>query len=384
MSITVQDIFNQFYEQYKLQYTPSAQQAKAAEDIMNCRTSSLGGHVYECGECKHQEVRYNSCRNRHCPLCQGVTKAVWVDKRSQDILDAPYFHVIFTMPKELHQLIYQNKELLYSLMYKSVAETIAELCMDEKYLGAEVGFFSMLHTWGRDLHYHPHIHTVLLAGGLTKYDKWKNTSKDFFIPVKVLSKKFRGKFLYYLKSYYEHGKLKFYGDAIDYSSKTSFESLLSKCYSQSWYSYTQKTFSGPLAVIKYIGRYTHKIAISNSRIISMDEHTVTIEVKDYKDGNKIKTCSMSGVEFIRRFLMHVLPKRFVKVRYYGILSNRSRKTKLKLCKKLTASQTYKPKYEGLSKIEIVSLLLGRDVTTCPACEKGKMECVRALNKALSP
>jgi hypothetical protein len=223
-----------------------------------------------------------------------------------------------------------------------------------------------------------------LAGGLTKNGQWRNTSKDFFIPVKVLSKKFRGKFLHYLKSYYEQAKLKFYGDATEYSNKARFNSLLSKCYSQSWYSYTQRTFSGPLAVIKYIGRYTHKIAISNSRIVSMDEHTVTIEVKDYKDGNKIKTCTMSGVEFIRRFLMHVLPKGFVKVRHYGILSNRSRKTKLKLCKKLTASQTYKPKYKGLTTIEIVSLLLGRDVTLCPVCEKGKMETIRALSKSSPP
>lgn len=381
--ITVQDIFHKFYDSYMKKYKPSKQQSKAAADIMNCKTSALGGHAYECEECGHIEVRYNSCRNRHCPSCQGITKAVWVDKRSQDTLEAPYFHVIFTMPRQLHTLIYQNQNLLYSLMYKTVAETITELCKDEKYLGAQVGFFSMLHTWGQDLHFHPHIHTVLLAGGLTKDNKWRNTSKKFFIPVKVLSKKFRGKFLHYLKIYYREGKLDFYGDAKKYEEASNFKMLLDECYFKDWYSYTQRTFSNPFAVIKYIGRYTHRIAISNSRIISMNEDTVTIGIKDYKDNNKTKVCTMTGVEFIRRFLMHVLPKGFVKVRHYGILSNRNKKTKLELCKKLTHSHISKPKLEGLSTIEIFSLLIGKDVTLCPVCEKGKMQKALSLGKSAS-
>ena len=206
---TVQDVFNRFYDQYKSRYNPSPQQAKAAIDIMNCRTAALGGHAYGCSECGHTTVHYNSCRNRHCPLCQGITKAVWIDDRSRDILNAPYFHVVFTMPQELQLLIYQNQELLYALMYKAVRETISELSQDEKYLGAQAGFFSILHTWGQDLHYHPHIHTVVLAGGLTKHNQWKSTSKKFFIPVKILSKKFRGKFLFYLKKYYDENKLEF-------------------------------------------------------------------------------------------------------------------------------------------------------------------------------
>lgn len=381
---TVQDVFLQFYSRYEQGYTPSTQQARASIDIISCRTAALGGHVFECEECGHIAVRYNSCRNRHCPLCQGVTKAVWVDKRSKDILNAPYFHVVFTMPKQLHQLIYQNQELLYGLMYKTVAQTLSELSKDKKYLGAQIGFFSLLHTWGQDLHYHPHIHTVVLAGGLTKQNKWRNSSKKFFIPVKVLSKKFRGKYLHYIKQYYRQNMLKFYGSAKKYRDPKLFRNLLNECYDKDWYTYTKRTFSGPLAVVQYLGRYTHRIAISNTRIVSMDEHTVTITVRDYKSKSQTKTLTMEGVEFIRRFLMHILPKGFVKIRYYGLLANRNKKTKLALSRKLTCSPTYEPKFEGLNTIEILCILVGRDVTVCPVCGEGKLRVVHSLSPGPSP
>ena len=382
--ITVQDIFLRFYSQYREKYTSSTQQAKAAEDIINCRTKTLGGHVYECEECGYRTVQYNSCRNRHCPLCQGVAKAVWIDQRSRDILNAPYFHLVFTLPVPLHPLVYQNQELLYNLMYRAVAETLSELSQDEKYLGAQIGFFSLLHTWGQNLHYHPHIHTVVLAGGLTKLKQWQNTSKKFFIPVKKLSKKFRGKFLYYLKLYYSQNLLEFYADAEKYREPKNFQNLINQCYEESWYSYTQRTFTGPLAVIKYLGRYTNRIAISNSRIVSMDEHTVTITIKDYKDGNKKKLLTMTGVEFIRRFFMHILPKGFVKIRHYGLLANRNKKTKLELCRKLTLSPTYKPQYEALTTIEILCILAGKDILLCPACRESRLKVVYSFCKGASP
>lgn len=381
---TVQDIFQRFYSQYKEQYTPSTQQAKAAEDIMNCRTEALGGHVYECEECGYRTMQYNSCRNRHCPLCQGVAKAVWIDQRSRDILNAPYFHVVFTMPVPLQPLIYQNQEPLYSLMYKAVAETLAELSQDEKHLGAQIGFFSLLHTWGQNLHYHPHIHTVVLAGGLTKLNQWRNTSKKFFIPVKKLSKKFRGKFLYYLKQYYQQKLLKFYGDAEKYQEPQKFKEVIDQCYKECWYSYTKRTFSGPLAVIKYLGRYTNRIAISNNRIVSIDKQTVTITIKDYKDDSKTKMLTLEGVEFIRRFMMHILPKGFVKIRHYGLLGNRNKKTKLELCRKLTFSHAYKPQFEGLTTIEILCLLAGRDVLLCPACREKRLQVLYSFAKGASP
>lgn len=376
--ITLQDVFYRFYSLYNESYSPNAQQIKAASDIMNCRTAALGAHVYECEECRTTSVHYNSCRNRHCPLCQGVNKAVWVDQRSKDILNAPYFHVVFTMPSQLQALIYQNQKLLYALMYKAVAKTISELSLDEKYLGAQIGFFSLLHTWGQDLHYHPHIHTVILAGGLTKAKQWRHTGKKFFLPVKVLSKKFRGIFLRYLKEYYEQNLLSFFGEQEKYVDPSNFKYLLNQCYSQDWYSYTKPTFSGPLAVVQYLGRYTHRIAISNNRIICMDQDTVTIVIKDYKNNNQTKTVTLKGVEFIRRFLMHILPRGFVKIRYFGILASRNRKTKLTLCRKLTHSPLYKPKFEGLKTIDILCILAGKDVTLCPVCKKGKLLGVSTL------
>lgn len=381
---TIQDALRRFYPAYRELYEPSLQQAKAALNITRCRTNALGGHIQKCDKCDHLVVHYNSCRDRHCPMCQGLTNAVWVDKRSRDILNAPYFHVVFTMPQELHTLIYQNQRLLYSLFYRAVAETLQELSWDEKYLGAQAGFLSLLHTWGQDLHYHPHIHTVLLAGGLTKLNQWRSSSKKFFIPVKVLSKKFRGKYLYYLKQHYHQDRLKFYGDAEKYSDPKSFQELIDRCYAKDWYTYTKRTFSGPLAVLKYLGNYTRRIAISNSRVVSVNEDTVTISIKDYKEAGKRKETSLDGAEFIRRFLMHVLPKGFVKIRHYGILANRNKKTKLELCRKLSFSPTYKPKYEGLTTVEILCLLVGKDVTVCPVCREGKLKHAHSFCPGSSP
>ncbi len=365
---TVNAAFKQFYPIYQGNRSPAAQQAKAALHIMRCRTKELGGHVCSCNHCDHQEVHYNSCRNRHCPLCQGVTKAVWVDKRCQDILNAGYFHIVFTVPQQLHAVIYQNQRLLYDLMYKSVSETLSELSWDPKYLGAQPGFFCMLHTWGEDLHYHPHIHVVIMAGGLTKLNQWRSSSKKFFMPVKVLSKKFRGKYLHHLKQYYRQDRLHLYNlDA------QGFENMLNDCYTKDWYSYSKPPFSSPLAVIKYLGRYTHRIAISNNRIVSVNEQTVTFKVKDKNHAKKTKQLTLQGVEFIRRFLMHILPKGFVKIRYYGILAHRNKKTKLALCRKLTASPLYKPRFAGLNTIQIICALLGRDVRLCSVCKLGQME-----------
>ncbi|MBS3949286.1 MAG: IS91 family transposase [Peptococcaceae bacterium] len=367
---TVQAAFQSFYPSYQAHYKASFQQAKATKNILKCKTSALGGHVSAC-DCGHVEVYYNSCRDRHCPMCQGVTKAMWVDQRCKDAIEAPYFHVVFTMPQELQSLIYQNQRLLYNLMYKAISETLLELSLDPKHLGAQPGFFSILHTWGQDLHYHPHIHTVVMAGGLTKLNKWKSSSKKFFIPVKVLSKIFRGKYLHYLKQYYHEQLLTFHGDSEQLQKPQKFQELLDDCYRKNWYSYSKEALAGPLAVIEYLGRYTHRIAISNSRIASVNEETVTIRVRDNKDNQKRKTLTMQGTEFVRRFLMHILPHRFVKVRYYGILATRNKKTKLALCRKLTSSVLYKPKFEGLSALEVLTLVLGRDITKCPVCQKEK-------------
>lgn len=382
--IKIQDVFNLFYNDYTKEYTPNAQQVKAARAIMQCRTAALGGHTFKCDHCDHIEVSYNSCRNRHCPLCQGIEKAVWIDKRSTEILNCPYFHVIFTMPQELQILIYSNQQLLYALMYKAVGETLTELSWDIKYLGAQIGFLSILHTWGQDLHYHPHIHTIVMAGGLSKSNQWENTSKDFFIPVDVQSKVFRGKFLYYLDLYYKQNKLEFHGESKKYETPNNFKELVNICYNKNWYTYTQDTFTEPLAVIKYLGRYTHRIAISNERVVSIDDQFVTISIKDYKDNNETKMVTMKGTEFIRRFLMHILPKGFVKIRHYGILANRNKKTKLELCRQITFSPIIKAQFKDLPIIEIVNIISGKDVLLCKACNEGKMQKVASFAKGASP
>lgn len=376
----VQDIFKRFYDQYKNKYNPCPIQEKAAYDIMNCRTSVMGGHIDECEHCGHMSISYNSCRNRNCPLCQSIPKEKWIDARKGELLDAPYFHVVFTVPDELKMLIYQNQRLLFNLMYKAASQTLLELAGSKEYMGAQIGFTSVLHTWGQGLVFHPHIHTIVLAGGLTKGRQWKCSSKKFFIPVKVLGKKFRGKFLYHLKKYYEERELNFYGMLKELENPECFQSLMNTCYSKSWYTYSKRPFSGPMAVIEYLGRYTHRVAISNHRIVSMDEKTVTFKIKDYKNKSREKLLTLSGVEFIRRFLMHVLPKGFVKLRHFGLLGNRNKKTKLVLCRKLSGSKVYKPLYTNLNTADIIKLLTGKDITKCPLCAVGKMQRTFGWNK----
>ncbi len=359
----IQTVFRHFYPLYKERYGVSAQQEKVANNIMNCKTEVMGYNSCTCESCESVVVHYNSCRDRHCPCCQAIEKEIWADKKLESVIEAPYFHLVFTVPEELRLLIFQNQRLLYILMYKATKETITELALDKKYLGAQVGFFSVLHTWGNDLRYHPHLHVVVMAGGLTKHKHWRQSAKKFFIPVKVLSKVFRGKFLHHLKQYQK--QLSFYGT----NKEIDFEKLLGRCYKVNWYTYARKTFSGPLALIRYLGRYTHRIAISNTRIVAVDKETVTFSV--FEKGKR-KKITLTGVEFIRRFMMHLLPKGFVKLRSYGLLSNRNQKTKLALCRLLTGSLEYKSVFTGKSKTEILSIILGKDITICPFCQKARM------------
>ncbi len=334
----------------------------------------MGGNTNQCDECGETIIHYNSCRNRHCPCCQALEKEIWADKQLEKVIDAPYFHLVFTIPEQLRMLVYNNQYLLYSLMYKATKETLSGLAWDKKYLGAQIGFTSVLHTWANDLRYHPHLHVVVLAGGLTEHKQWRCAPKKFFIPVKVLAKVFRGKFLFYLKKYYYDNQLNFYGDNEQYEIPDVFDSLLDTCYNIDWYTYAQKTFSGPDALIRYLSRYTHRIAISNHRIINIDDDTVTFEGKSEENGGK-RTITLSGEEFVRRFLMHVLPKGFVKIRNYGLLANANKQTKLALCRKLTDSNHYKSLFEGMSKLEILSHVMGRDMSICPFCKIGKMAAI---------
>ena len=280
---TIQDIFLKFYPKYLEKYTPSPEQAKVANCIINCKTGAYGANVSICEDCGHLQIHYNSCRNRCCPMCQALPKEKWMDKRREDVLDAPYFHVVFTVPHELNALIYSNQKLLYDALYSSVSATLNELTLDTKHLGAKVGYICILHTWGSEMNYHPHLHVILLGGGLTSKNQWRDKGNDFFLPIKAISKLFRGKYLDKLKELWEQNELRFHGSSEKYRNRYTFKELLDTCYSKKWIPHCKKTFNGAQSVINYLGKYTHRIAISNHRIICMNDNTVTFYVKDYKN-----------------------------------------------------------------------------------------------------
>ena len=364
--IEVQDIIKKYGEKYKQKHKMMPHIAKTMEAIEKCRTEKLGYHEDVCDECGYTKISYNSCRNRHCPKCQSIARAKWIEEREAEILNVKYFHVVMTIPSELYMIAYQNQSKVYKILFKATAETLEELARDKKYLGAEIGFMEVLHTWGQTLVYHPHIHCIVPAGGIDKIGKWRNSKKKFFIPVKVLSRKFRGKFLYYLKK----EKLEFYGKNEYLNNKQNFDELMSKMYNKEWISYCKPPFENAKSVIKYLGRYTHRVAISNERILREENGEVTFKYRDYKDNNKMKEMTVKAEEFIRRFLMHILPPGFMKIRHYGLLGNRNKKTKLAVCKKLT--NTTSPVKPKLTTLEILKKTLGVDFNICPMCHKGHL------------
>ena len=364
--IEVQDIIKKYGEEYKEKHKMMPHIAKTMGAIEKCRTEKLGYHEDVCDECGYRKISYNSCRNRHCPKCQSIARAKWIEEREAEILNVKYFHVVMTIPSELYMIAYQNQSKVYKILFKATAETLEELARDKKYLGAEIGFMEVLHTWGQTLVYHPHIHCIVPAGGIDKIGKWRNSKKKFFIPVKVLSRKFRGKFLYYLKK----EKLEFYGKNEYLNNKQNFDELMSKMYNKEWISYCKPPFENAKSVIKYLGRYTHRVAISNERILREENGEVTFKYRDYKDNNKMKEMTVKAEEFIRRFLMHILPPGFMKIRHYGLLGNRNKKTKLAVCKKLT--NTTSPVKPKLTTLEILKKTLGADFNICPMCHKGHL------------
>ena len=364
---TVQDVFHRFYPRYLEHYSPSSQQSKVAHCIINCKTGAYGTNVSICEDCGQLEVHYNSCRNRCCPMCQALPKEKWIDKRREDVLDAPYFHVVFTVPQELNPIIYSNQQLLYDALYHSVSATINELTADNKHLGAKVGYICVLHTWGSEMNYHPHIHVILLGGGLSAKNEWRDRGEEFFLPVKVLSKVFRGKYMDELKSLYKDNKLVFHGSSEKYRNSYNFKEFLNTCYEKDWVPHCKKTFNGAQSVINYLGKYTHRIAISNHRIIRMDEDTVTYYVKDYREQGKWKELTISGIEFVRRFLMHVPPKRFVRIRHYGLLCTRSKNKNLTLCRNLLGCKKYISILKDMESPQIIETLYGIKISVCKCC-----------------
>jgi hypothetical protein len=386
----IADVLKTGFARYGQAFGPlQPDQYKVANAIMDCRTSALGGHIDRCDHCTHERISYNSCRNRHCPKCQALARAQWVERRMSDLLPVPYFHVVFTLPNQLNAFALRNKKAFYTLFFRAVSETLQVFAHDPKHLGAEIGFFTILHTWGQNLLDHPHIHCVLPGGGLIDGTRWKPCKNGFIFPVKALAALFKGKMLDYFKTGVESGDVECFGTLEPFKNKATFKTLIDTLYKTNWVVYAKPPFAGPQAVLKYLGRYTHRVAIGNSRIVAISGKTVSFTWKDYADGNRQKTMTLTTVEFIRRFLLHVIPNGFVRIRHYGFLSNRSRKDKLERCMKILGNKpAAKEDQDQADKsrhwYDIVMHLTGKDPTICPVCNKGHMKTYSDILRSTPP
>lgn len=363
---TMQDVMERFLPTIA-DRSFSHEQLNAIRCIRNCRTAEMGAHVSECESCHSTFIYYNSCKNRHCPMCQGMDVDEWIDLRREDVLEAPYFHVVFTIPSQLYSLTYANQRHLYDALYHAANRTLTELSADPKRFGAKIGFICVLHTWGSKLNYHPHLHVIVLGGGLDHLNHWKDKGKKFFLPVKVMSAVFKKHYLAELKELRGNGNLTYTGKCETLRNDYVFKELLDKLYGMNWIAYSKKTFTGAQEVFKYLGKYTHRIAISNRRIIDADDKNVTFYAKDYCTDGKYKPFTLSGEAFLSRFLLHVLPSGFVKIRYYGLLACRCKKEKVALCRKLLGCREYQSELRGKTAVEKIKILFGRDISKCSRC-----------------
>jgi Putative transposase/Transposase zinc-binding domain len=341
---------------------------KVLDAIARCRTSALGGHRDQCVRCGHQAISYNSCRNRHCPKCQGNARAKWLQARSAELLPVPYFHIVFTLPHELSALALGNKRLIYDLLYCASAAALLELARDPKHLGADIGFLGVLHTWGQNLEHHPHVHYIVPAGGLTAdHSKWVSSSGRFFLPVAALSRVFRGKFTAGLRDLFRRNRLQFHGSLQKLADPDCFRQFLRRLFTNDWVVYAKPPFGGPEHVLRYLARYTHRVAISNHRLIDFKDDRVSFLWRDYAHGGKQKVMTVAAHEFLRRFVLHVLPGGLVRVRHFGLFANRNRSATLARCRVLMGATMRTYPQEKLTR-------------RCPACS-GVMLVVERLSCA---
>jgi len=324
---------NSFWEQQQSHF--AWPHRKVLDAIVRCRTAALGGHLDKCVSCGHQAISFNSCRNRHCPKCQGNARAKWLAARSAELLPVPYFHVVFTLPHSLSALVLQNKRLLYDLLYRTSAASMLELARDPKHLGAGIGFLGVLHTWGQNLEHHPHVHYIVPAGGLAlDGSRWIDSSRRFFLPVHALSRLFRGKFVAGLKQLLAQSELQLHGSQQYLTAPGCFPSFLRQLFRQDWVVYAKPPFGGAEHVLNYLARYTHRVAISNHRLVAFENDRVSFRWRDYAHGGKKKVMTVSAHEFLRRFLLHVLPGGLVRIRHFGLFANRRRCAALERCRSL--------------------------------------------------
>jgi len=350
----------------------SPRQKRVLRNIELCRTAALGGHLEQCDQCGHERNAYNSCADRHCPKCQSLARAKWLEKRRAELLPVEYFHVVFTLPEPLAQLSLQNKQEIYNLLFRATAETLLTIAADPQHLGAQIGFFCILHSWGQALNAHPHLHCVVPGGGISQDgSRWVACRPAFFLPVKVLSRRFRKLYLRYLQQAYVRGKLQFHGSLEFLSDPQNFARWLAPLRKMKWVVYAKPPFGGPERVLDYLGRYTHRVAISNNRLLDLQDGQVTFSYKDYKQAQQQKVMTLSADEFLRRFLLHVLPDGFQRIRHYGLLSNRHRAENLARCRELLAVPVPIPQ-PALDYRERCRQLNGQDPLRCPQCKTGLM------------
>jgi hypothetical protein len=353
-------------------------QKRAFAAITACRTAALGGHVVACDHCDHQRISYNSCRNRHCPKCQALARAQWLERREAELLPIPYFHLVFTLPPEVAALALQNKPQLYGLLFEAASQTITEVAANPRHLGAhDVGILAVLHTWGQNLMHHPHLHCVVSGGGLSADgQRWVASKSYYFLPVRVLSRVFRRKYCQLLRQAYDAGQLEFHGQLAPLAEQHAFQKFLAAATGREWVVYAKRPFREPSCVLKYLARYTHRVAISNSRLIRYRAGRVTFRYKDYADHGRTRMMMLSGSEFVRRFLLHVLPKGFMRIRYFGYLANRQRQEKLAHCRRLVGEAGPSPVPDS-SPVPAAPAANEEHVESvaCPACQQGALRIV---------
>ena len=340
-----------------------------------CRTAALGGHVEQCGHCSHTRIAYNSCRNRHCPKCQNTERARWLESRKAELLPVEYFHVVFTLPEEIARIAYYNQRVVYGILLRTAAQTLLTIARDPKHLGAEIGFFAILHTWGQNLLHHPHVHCVVPGGGLSSdHTRWIACRPGFFLPVRVLSRLFRRLFLEALQCAFAKAQLQWFGELEALRDPARFTAYLQPLHRQEWVVYAKPPFGGPQQVLAYLGRYTHRVAISNQRLPAARNDTVTFQWKDYRahGQHQSRRMTLPADEFLRRFLIHTLPDRLQRIRHCGYLANRHRKHNLELCRRLLATPVSELLPQTAQRLAVLAALLLPQVRRCPLCGIGTM------------
>ena len=375
--LEVADIFRQHGYDFRLMHTLLPEQRRVMRAIEQCRTASLGGHVEQCDACGHQRIAYNSCRNRHCPKCQSLAKARWLQARLAELLPVEYFHVVFTLPEQLAAVALQNKRVVYNLLFSATSETLRTIAADPRHLGADIGFLAVLHTWDQTLRHHPHLHCVVPGGGLSYEKGWRSCRRGFFLPVHVLARLFRRLFLQGLEHAYEKGKLGFHGTCAFLTKSLAFDQLIKTLKAREWWVYAKRPFGGPAHVLSYLGLYTHRVAISNHRLLSLKNGMVTFSWRDRRHDQERSTMTIRAEEFIRRFLLHVLPRGFQRIRQFGLLANR-RRGELARCRQLlgTTDQPIEPLCQDYK--SLYQTVTGTSLLQCPACHTGTMKLFSSL------